>query len=111
MQARYTLESPSYYTPLLRLELTGGTNRYPLLDGVGSTRRLMDSSGNITDFYDLEAFGILRSQSGSTANPYRFACPPSPCGGAGDGAISLILLCEVASPLRYCSAEATARLR
>ena len=32
----------------------------------------MDDSGNVTDSYDLEAFGVALGSSGSTTNPHRF---------------------------------------
>ncbi|MGH9762316.1 MAG: RHS repeat-associated core domain-containing protein, partial [Blastocatellia bacterium] len=43
------------------------------LDGHGSVRFLMDSSGNVTDTYDYDAFGILIHQTGSTPNLYLYS--------------------------------------
>ena len=42
-------------------------------DGHGSIRFLMDSSGNITDTYDYDAFGILIHQTGATPNLYLYS--------------------------------------
>jgi RHS repeat-associated protein len=43
------------------------------LDGHGSVRFLMDASGNVTDTYDYDAFGILIHQTGSTPNVYLYS--------------------------------------
>jgi RHS repeat-associated protein len=43
------------------------------LDGHGSVRFLIDSSGNVTDTYDFDAFGILVHQTGSTPNLYLYS--------------------------------------
>jgi len=48
-------------------------NSYYLYDGLGSTRGLSDGSGNLTDSYNYDAFGILLNSTGSTENSYRFA--------------------------------------
>lgn len=37
-----------------------------------STYQDSQEAGSITDRYDYSAFSTLRSQSGSTANPYRY---------------------------------------
>ncbi len=42
-------------------------------DGLGSTRSLSDSSGNLTDTYNYEAFGELLNLTGTTDNNYLFA--------------------------------------
>ena len=42
-------------------------------DGHGSIRFLMDSSGNVTDTYDYDAFGILIHQTGATPNLYLYS--------------------------------------
>lgn len=42
-------------------------------DGHGSVRQLTNSSGNVTDSYDYDAFGNLINQTGSTPNNYLFA--------------------------------------
>ncbi|SMF03440.1 RHS repeat-associated core domain-containing protein [Alteromonadaceae bacterium Bs31] len=43
-----------------------------LYDGLGSTRLLSDTAGNVTDSYDYKAFGELLNQSGSAENSYLF---------------------------------------
>jgi RHS repeat-associated protein len=45
---------------------------YYLQDGLGSTTGLTDGSGGVTDSYTYDVFGALRSQAGTSANPYRF---------------------------------------
>jgi RHS repeat-associated protein len=42
-------------------------------DGHGSVRFLSSSTGSVTDTYDYDAFGILTSHTGTTANNYLFA--------------------------------------
>lgn len=42
-------------------------------DGHGSVRFLTDNSGNRTDNYDYDAFGILINSDGTTQNNYRYA--------------------------------------
>jgi RHS repeat-associated protein len=49
-----------------------GTKRYFHFDGLGSTRALTDSSENVTDTYEYNAFGVLEASSGSSVNPYRY---------------------------------------
>jgi len=44
-----------------------------LTDGLGSTRALLNSSGNISDTYVYDAYGTLLTSSGTTPNDYRFA--------------------------------------
>ncbi|MCU7859700.1 MAG: hypothetical protein KZQ86_07680, partial [Candidatus Thiodiazotropha sp. (ex Lucinoma kastoroae)] len=51
----------------------GGATSYYHYDGLGSTRSLTDSLGNLTDTYDYGAFGEILNQTGSTENDYRFA--------------------------------------
>jgi len=41
-------------------------------DGLGSTRSLTDSLGQITDTYDYNAYGTLLDQNGSTENKYLY---------------------------------------
>jgi RHS repeat-associated protein len=72
LQVRYTTASGSYYAPLLHFKLADGTVRYPLYDGVGTVRRLVDGSDTITDAYNVDAFGRQTSSSGTTPNPYRY---------------------------------------
>jgi uncharacterized protein RhaS with RHS repeats len=70
--ARYTTASGSYYEPLLHFKRADGSVRYPIYDGVGTARRLVDGAGAVTDTYTLDAFGRQISSSGTTPNPYRF---------------------------------------
>jgi RHS repeat-associated protein len=44
----------------------------PLMDGLGSTRFLLDSTQNVSDGYEYEAFGRQVSGGGLTPNPYHF---------------------------------------
>ena len=45
---------------------------YYLIDGQLSIRKLIDSSGNITDNYDYDAFGNLTSSTGTTNNEFLY---------------------------------------
>lgn len=54
-----------------KLRSPGGA-RYDVLDGLGHTRLLLDSSGNITDRYSYDAWGNPIEQAGSTFNPFRW---------------------------------------
>jgi len=47
-------------------------SRFPLYDGVGSARRLLDENNNHTDIYELTAFGKDLGSTITTTNPYRF---------------------------------------
>ena len=68
---RYVWEGDSYYDPLISA-LIGGSNKFYLYDGLGSTRQLLDDSENVTDTYSYEAFGNGMDSTGSTANPYKY---------------------------------------
>jgi hypothetical protein len=70
--ARHTTESSSYYAPWVHMWRTGNVSRFPLMDGVGTTRRLVDQNNNHTDIYELTAFGDDRGSTVTTVNPYRF---------------------------------------
>lgn len=59
----------SYFTGTQSLTQTS----YYAYDGHGSVRALTDSSGNITDTYDYDAFGNLIHQTGTTPNEFLFA--------------------------------------
>jgi len=50
----------------------GGSVSYYHYDGLGSTRTLTDSAGNVTDTYTYEAFGDLLHRTGNTENNYLF---------------------------------------
>jgi RHS repeat-associated protein len=54
-------------------ENRGGVKSFYLVDGLGSTRALTDSSGAVSDRYIYDAYGNLIASSGNTENSYRFA--------------------------------------
>jgi len=65
--------SASYMFGLERItQNRNGAVRVYLADGQGSTRRLTDQLGNVTDTYDYTAFGELLAQVGSTENSFRY---------------------------------------
>jgi len=70
--ARYTTESGSYYAPLQHMWRSGGTSRYPMYDGIGTSRGLANDSATITDTYQLDAWGHQIASTGSTQNPYKY---------------------------------------
>jgi len=49
-----------------------GNEIYYLYDGLGSVANLTDDSGVVTDSYTYDAFGGIRSSSGSTSNVWLF---------------------------------------
>ncbi len=49
-----------------------GAQTYRTTDGLGSTINLTDSSGNVQVTYAYDAFGAIRSQSGSSSNYWLF---------------------------------------
>ncbi|MCU7865238.1 MAG: hypothetical protein KZQ92_14820, partial [Candidatus Thiodiazotropha sp. (ex Lucinoma borealis)] len=51
----------------------GGATSFYHYDGLGSTRSLTDSLGNLANTYDYEAFGEVLNQTGSVENGYLFA--------------------------------------
>ncbi|MES9863930.1 MAG: putative Ig domain-containing protein [Candidatus Thiodiazotropha sp. LLP2] len=51
----------------------GGVTSFYHYDGLGSTRSLTDSQGNLANTYDYEAFGEVLGQTGSVENGYLFA--------------------------------------
>jgi RHS repeat-associated protein len=69
-QVVYTVE-PNVYGNLVS-QRRGSTTSFYLFDALGSTRKLADSSGSITDSYDYRAYGETFASSGSTANPFRW---------------------------------------
>ena len=71
IQVVYTLE-PIDYGNLIS-QNRGGTASFYHFDGLGSTDRLTNSSGTVTDSYLYQAFGSQTVLSGSTINPFRFA--------------------------------------
>ena len=50
----------------------GSLKSYYHYDGQLSTRQLTDASGNVTDTYTYDAFGLLINRSGATANNYLY---------------------------------------
>lgn len=48
-----------------------GNPTYFLRDGLGSTVALTDGSGSVTATYAYDAFGAVRSQTGSVTNPWQ----------------------------------------
>jgi RHS repeat-associated protein len=51
----------------------GAIRSYYHTDGLGSTRVLTDSTGNVLNSYNYKAFGELLNSSGTTNNKYLFA--------------------------------------
>jgi RHS repeat-associated protein len=64
--------SYSYGYDLITQTQAGQTSYY-LVDGLGSTRLLMDGQGLVLNSYGYEAFGETVSQSGTTSNKYQYA--------------------------------------
>jgi len=52
--------------------------RYYVYDGHGSVRALADTSGNVTDTYDYDAFGILIHSTFTSVPPLGTTVSPSP---------------------------------
>ncbi len=50
----------------------GTTTHYHHHDALGSTRFLTDSSGNVTDIYDYDAWGNNVASTGTTVNPFKW---------------------------------------
>jgi RHS repeat-associated protein len=65
----------------LILQDRSGVSSFYLVDGLGSTRLLTDSQGQVLNAYGYEAFGETVSQSGTATNAYQYA------GEQFDGAI------------------------
>jgi RHS repeat-associated protein len=58
---------------MLLEEVRGGVAKMHEAEGLGSVRGMLDATGARTDTWSYEAFGTTVGQSGSSANPYRFA--------------------------------------
>ena len=69
-----------------RFEAGTPTVSYFLTDALGSTRFLVDASGNVTDGYLYEPYGTVNQRAGTTANPYQFT------GEQGDQATGMTYL-------------------
>lgn len=65
--------TPYFHGDDLISQSRNGESSFYHYDGLGSTRSLTDSQGNLTDSYDYEAFGEVLSQTGTTENSYLFA--------------------------------------
>ena len=57
----------------LLAELRNGNVRYFEIEGIGSVRSLLDSSGIPTDSWRYSAFGELLTRTGTSTQPYQFA--------------------------------------
>lgn len=62
-----------YGLDLLELTDPAGKPAYYHADDLGSTRALSNGSGQRTDAYSYDAFGAVRSHSGSATQPFMFA--------------------------------------
>jgi len=60
-----------YGADLLAMDRSGTTSWY-LPDGIGSTRKVTDTNGSIIAGYEYEAFGKVRSSTGTLSNDVRF---------------------------------------
>ena len=67
---QYTL-SNEVYGDLLSQRRSGSSNFFHF-DALGSTDRLTNAAGTVTDSYTCYAFGQQRASSGTTTNPYRY---------------------------------------
>jgi RHS repeat-associated protein len=70
IQVVYTLE-PATYGNLLS-QFRGGGSQFFLFDGLGSTDRLADSTGNITDREIVRASGVIQITTGNSVYPFKF---------------------------------------
>lgn len=64
------------YTPGISQHRNGVSSFYTI-DENGNVRQLTDGSGNVTDTYDYDAWGVQISSTGTTINPYKY------CGAYG----------------------------
>ena len=64
----------TYYVYGLDLiaSVQGSTATYFLTDGLGSTTGLANGGGTVTDTYRYDAFGAIRTSTGSSTQPFRF---------------------------------------
>jgi RHS repeat-associated protein len=69
-QVIYTLE-PNVYGNIVS-QRRGSTTSFYLFDALGSTRKLTNSAGSISDSYDFKAYGETFVSSGSTKNVFRW---------------------------------------
>jgi RHS repeat-associated protein len=57
---------------LISQRASGGVNHYYLSDALGSVVGLADSTGALTRTYKYDPYGVVRSTTGSTANPFQY---------------------------------------
>jgi hypothetical protein len=69
--ARYITTGPSYGDGLAAIRW-GGAWYYPLYDGLGSVRKVVDWNQSLTHTYSYDAFGNVTAQSEAFPNPYRY---------------------------------------
>jgi RHS repeat-associated protein len=69
-QATYTL-GRAYYGELISQRRGSTTNSFGF-DGLGSTDRLTNVAGTVTDTYRYRAFGSVQASTGTTTNPYKY---------------------------------------
>ena len=73
-----------YLTPGLdaNLAMTQGENTYYYMqDGLGSVRTIVDSSENVTNWYDYRAFGVNHGMTENVTSPYHFTAREFETGG------------------------------
>jgi len=66
---------------LISQRASGGVRHYYLADGLGSVVGLTDSTGALSRSYKYDPYGILRSTTGSTPNPFQYTGQYSEAGG------------------------------
>jgi RHS repeat-associated protein len=67
-----TVQAAYVYGNDLITQTQAGQTSYYLVDGLGSTRLLTDTQGQVLNAYGYEAFGETVSQSGATSNKYQY---------------------------------------
>jgi RHS repeat-associated protein len=70
VQAIYTLEPVEYGNCVSQYR--GASSQIFLFDGLGSTDRLADSLGNITDTAIYKAFGPIQNSTGGSIYPFKY---------------------------------------
>jgi RHS repeat-associated protein len=68
-----TVQAAYVYGHDLITQTQAGQTSYYLVDGLGSTRLLTDTQGQVLNAYGYEAFGETVSQSGTASNKYQYA--------------------------------------
>jgi len=53
--------------------ITSSGSFYYLADGLGSTMAMVDSTGAVVQTYDYDAFGSVRSSTGTQSTEFQFA--------------------------------------